>query len=112
MLQRAKKTWSEHFIKTYGVPPPEGGATRFERTSLVQHTGKLIAFAMDDQWTIWYSVLDLKLGASPGAGDSTVEEGKGALDVDYWMKGPALLRFPKEISRVGYQASYHSPSGS
>ncbi|NET04933.1 MAG: hypothetical protein F6K16_09415 [Symploca sp. SIO2B6] len=75
----------ENFLKSYGDKT-------YKYPTLVRHRGTLIAFAMDNQRHIYYTVLDL--------GES--DENKGPIDVEYWSKNPSLLFFGNEISQVGY----------
>lgn len=77
----------ENFIKTY-PKPKDGPAFRF--TTMVRHNGTVIAFAMDEQRRIFYSVLDL--------GDQRT---KGPIDVNYWQDNPQEVRFPNEVHTVG-----------
>lgn len=75
----------DNFIKSYGDKT-------YQHPTLVRHKGTLIAFAMDDERRIYYTVLDL----------SESDEDKGELDVEYWSKNPSPLYFGNEISQVGY----------
>jgi hypothetical protein len=63
---------------------------RYARTTTVRHKGMVIAFAMDQQRRIYYSVLDL---SNPNA---------KTIDKDNWLKEPQLLKFPAEIVQVGF----------
>jgi hypothetical protein len=80
---------------------PERNLTRvysdrtYVYTTMVRHQGTTVAFAMDDQRRIYYSVLNLSSGA-----DARTE-----LDVAYWQENPVELRFPNEITQVGYAAA-------
>ncbi|MFE7131708.1 LamG-like jellyroll fold domain-containing protein [Streptomyces sp. NPDC057638] len=64
----------------------------YTHTTVVRHQGTVIAFAVDDQRRIVYTVLDL----------STFDEKKGELDVAYWSENPAAVPFPAEVVKVGY----------
>jgi hypothetical protein len=66
----------------------------YKYTTTVRHQGMVVAFAMDADRHIYYSVLNL--------GDATEEAGK--TDADYWSQDPRELRFPAEITEVGYAA--------
>ncbi|WP_009998746.1 LamG domain-containing protein [Streptomyces clavuligerus] len=59
---------------------------------MARHQGTALAFAMDDQRRIVYTVLDL----------STFDEKRGELDAAYWSENPALLPFPNEIVKTGF----------
>ncbi len=67
---------------------------RYTRTTTVRHQGTTLAFAMDDQRRIVYSVLALE-GYDPARGDA---------DAAYWSENPRELSFPDELTRVGYAA--------
>ncbi|OII65542.1 hypothetical protein BJP40_01225 [Streptomyces sp. CC53] len=67
---------------------------RYTRTTAVRHQGTTLAFAMDDQRRIVYSVLALD-GYDPARGDT---------DAAYWSENPRELSFPQELNRVGYAA--------
>lgn len=60
----------------------------YQYTTSVNHNGKIIAFAMDADRRIYYSILDL-------------EENPAPVDARNW-KDPRQLRFPNEITQVGY----------
>ncbi|HEY9763880.1 MAG TPA: LamG domain-containing protein, partial [Trichocoleus sp.] len=57
---------------------------------LVRHQGTVIAFAMDAQRKIYYSVLNLNA------------QKDNSLDVNFWSEQPQELEFPKEIAEVGF----------
>ncbi len=59
--------------------------------AICRHKGTVIAFAMDEQRQIHYTVLDLDdpTNASP-------------FDVDHWLVNPRVVRFPDEIAQVGF----------
>ncbi|MEV0733940.1 LamG domain-containing protein [Polymorphospora sp. NPDC050346] len=67
------------------------GDRDYMHTTMLRHQGVTVAFAMDKDRRIRYSVLHL----SPGAE-------RGELDASYWHDDPAELRFPTEITQVGY----------
>lgn len=81
----------EKFIKTY--------AGTYQYTTMVRHKGVVVAFAMDANRHIWYTVLDLG-GSSQELGST--EQTKSVLDVDAWQQSPTELVFPNEIAEVGY----------
>ncbi|NNJ05088.1 LamG domain-containing protein [Streptomyces sp. PKU-MA01144] len=60
-------------------------------TTTVRHGGTTVAFAMDSERRIHYSVLDLE----------QAQDLRGALDVNYWNADSALLSFPREIVDIG-----------
>ncbi|MFJ4770856.1 LamG-like jellyroll fold domain-containing protein [Streptomyces uncialis] len=64
----------------------------YTHTTMVRHQGTALAFAMDDQRRIVYTVLDL----------SVADDQRGELDAAYWSENPAELPFPDEIVQVGY----------
>ncbi|MFJ6658378.1 LamG-like jellyroll fold domain-containing protein [Streptomyces sp. NPDC091377] len=72
-------------LKTYGD-------RTYTHTTMVRHQGTALAFALDADRRILYSVLDL----------STYDEQRGELDAAYWSENPAELAFPEEIVRVGH----------
>ena len=75
--QRLSKTYSDH---------------NYLYTTMVRHNGTVVAFAVDDQRCIYYSVLDL----------DSVSSDKGELEANYWNDNPSVLHFPSEISEVGF----------
>ncbi|MFE3502315.1 LamG-like jellyroll fold domain-containing protein [Kitasatospora sp. NPDC059160] len=78
-------TEQQHLAKVYGD-------RAYVHTTTVRHQGSTVAFAMDDQRRLVYSVLDL----------SRHDEAKGEADAAYWSEDPLTLRFPAEVARVGY----------
>jgi len=78
-------TITDNFLKTYTDKT-------YKHTTLVSHKGILIAFALDDERRIYYSVLNL----------SSTDTKNSPLDVNYWQKNPSELQFPTEIGQVGY----------
>ena len=76
---------SEKLVKSYSD-------RTYLHTTMITHKGTLIAFAMDDQRRILYTVLDL----------NDTKEGKEEFDVAYWSDNPTELQFPSEIEQVGY----------
>jgi hypothetical protein len=78
------------FTKTYSLPAAQAS---FKHTTMVRHKGVVIAFAMDDQRHIYYSVLDLER-----------DDVKSPLDSQYWNDKPQELRFPDELGQVGFSA--------
>jgi hypothetical protein len=76
---------NQHLVKTYSDK-------NYNYPTMVRHRGTVIAFAMDGQRKINYTLLDL-------SGDET---DKGPLDVEYWLDSPRVLPFPNEMTQVGY----------
>ncbi|MFH8786666.1 LamG-like jellyroll fold domain-containing protein [Streptomyces roseoverticillatus] len=66
----------------------------YVHTTTVRHQGTTVALAMDDQRRLVYTVLDL----------ARHDEAKGELDAAYWSENPLPLRFPSEITDVGFAA--------
>ena len=64
----------------------------YKHTATVSHKGTIVAFAMDSQRQIFYSVLAL------GRTDITSN-----IDKDFWLPKPKLLKFPNEIAKLGYR---------
>ncbi len=62
----------EKFVKSYSGP------SQYQHTAIVRHKGIVIAFAMDAEQHIWYSILDL---GSNDAGAEMAEKPKSFLDV-------------------------------
>jgi len=73
------------FVKTYGD-------RRYRFPTMIRHAGVVLAFAMDDDRRIRYSVLDLQSAQTP-------------LDVDAWPANPGRLQFPAELAQVGFGAA-------
>jgi PKD repeat protein len=73
----------ESFIKRYTDKA-------YKYPVLVRHQGTVIAFAMDNQRKIYYSVLNLNA------------QKDNSLDVNFWSEQPQELEFPKEIAEVGF----------
>ncbi len=76
-------TATEKLIRTYSD-------RQYCHTTMVNHKGTVIAFAMDENRHIYYAVLDIS------------QQDKGFLDVNYWPEDPQLLLFPSEVEQVGY----------
>jgi len=76
------------FIKTYAHASI---GTSYCHTALVSHGGVLIGFSLDSDQQFWYTVLDLE--------NDKIDS---PIDVNYWLKEPVPLLFPKEITQVGY----------
>lgn len=76
--------YSDYLLKTFTD-------RSYRHTAMVTHKGTVVAFAMDDQRRIHYSVLNLAQSA----------EARGELDVNYWEE-PRLMTFPREVSQVGF----------
>lgn len=68
------------------------GDRTYTHTTMVRHQGVTVAFAMDQDRRIYYSILNL--------GPAGAE--KGELDVSYWHEDPVPLHFPTEIAEVGH----------
>jgi hypothetical protein len=68
------------FIKTYDLSTTK---RPFKYTTTVRHKGTVIAFAMDDQQRIYYSVLDLdrKEGDNQLGGKAAIDRN---LDLNFW----------------------------
>ncbi|HZG39474.1 MAG TPA: LamG domain-containing protein, partial [Nodosilinea sp.] len=81
---------TQKFVKTYS-PANQG---KFKYTTMVSHKGTLIAFALDDQRRIYYTALEMDRA-----------DVDSPLDVDFWNLEPDQLRFPTELSSVGYSAA-------
>ncbi len=62
----------------------------YRHSTTVRHQGTVIAFAMTLEGQIYYSILDLN---QPEA---------KMLDKDNWLKEPKRLKFPNEITQVGF----------
>lgn len=78
----------QNFIKSY-APTTQG--VSYRHTALVSHGGVVIGFALDSEQQFWYTVLDLEN-----------DKIKSPIDVNYWLKEPLPVLFPKELSQVGY----------
>ena len=74
----------DSFVKTY-----EDHTYRYPL--LVNHGGRVVAFAMDEQRRIHYCVLDLN--------------SENALDVDGWPSDTKIVPFPNELVPVGFAAT-------
>ncbi|MEO5876492.1 MAG: LamG domain-containing protein, partial [Streptosporangiaceae bacterium] len=61
---------------------------RYVHTTQVRHDGTTVAFAVDTDRRIYYSILDL----------DQIDRAKGPLDVNYWSEDPHPLPFPVEIT--------------
>ena len=72
------------FTKTYA-----DRAYRFP--TMVRHAGTVVAFAMDADRRIRYSVLD-----------PTTNDPGSMMDADHWSPDPAVLAFATEIAAVGF----------
>jgi len=84
-----------NFSKTYLSDP---GKT-FKHTATLRHKGSVIAFAMDSERRICYTVLNLS--SNPG-GDATNAAPISPFDRDAWLASPRELYFPNEITEVGF----------
>ena len=74
----------------------------YKYTTMVRHKGTVIAFAMDNQRRIVYSVLDLA-GDAQTSVDTT--NAKSPFDNEAWAKSPTELIFPTEIAEVGFSVA-------
>ncbi|NEQ76762.1 MAG: hypothetical protein F6K23_29315 [Okeania sp. SIO2C9] len=81
----SNQTIFDNFLKSYEDKT-------YKHPTLIRHKGTVIAFAMDNERRIYYTVLDL----------SDSDENKGPIDVEYWSKNPSPLHFANEIGQVGY----------
>ncbi|GHG52084.1 LamG-like jellyroll fold domain-containing protein [Streptomyces griseocarneus] len=77
----------QHLLKVYSDRP-------YVHTTTVRHQGTTVALAMDDRRRLLYTVLDV----------ARHDESKGELDAAYWSENPLPLRFPSEITDVGFAA--------
>ena len=77
-------TTSDLFVKTYAD-------LGYRFPAMVRHNGVVLAFAMDANRSIYYTVLDF------GPGGST-----SLLDADHWSPNPQPLTFAGEIASVGF----------
>jgi hypothetical protein len=68
----------------------------YQYSTIVRHNGVVIAFAMDEQRKIHYSILNLDQGSSDA--NSAVK----LLDRDNWLPEPQELYFTNEIAQVGF----------
>lgn len=73
----------DSFIKSYADKT-------YQYPTLVRHQGVVIAFAMDQERKIYYSVLNLNA------------QNDNSLDVNFWSANPKQLNFPNEIAEVGF----------
>ncbi len=81
----------DKFTKTY-----EG---QYKYPTTVRHKGTVIAFAMNEQREIVYTVLALNQTRSE---DATGTNDTDSLDVNYWQETPSRLIFPTELAKIGY----------
>lgn len=79
---------SDFFEKTYKAISKQD----FVHTTMVTHKGTVVAFALDQQNRMYYSVLELNEHSKE----------RGELDVNYWSEEPVELLFPREIAKAGY----------
>ncbi|MDB9313691.1 hypothetical protein PN462_11320 [Spirulina sp. CS-785/01] len=85
-----------NFVKTYTDK-------NYQYTATVTHKGTVIAFAMDEERRIYYSVLNLdNTNSETQSTGNTHQKTKSPLDVNYWLNNPKELQFPNEIVQVGY----------
>jgi hypothetical protein len=73
----------KRYLKTYAD-------RTYKHTTMVRHNGTLIAFAMDQQRRIYYTVLNLN------------NQNQHPIDAKNWLTNPAELQFPTEIAQVGF----------
>ncbi|MFJ5546808.1 LamG-like jellyroll fold domain-containing protein [Streptomyces sp. NPDC093225] len=71
----------------------------YVHTTMVRHQGTVIAFALDDERRLYYSVLDLDSKVAPAHDDDGI--GHADLDVRHWADDPRPVPFPTEITRAG-----------
>ncbi|MBE9112795.1 laminin G domain-containing protein [Nodosilinea sp. LEGE 07298] len=69
----------------------------YRYSTIVRHNGIVIAFAMDQQRKIYYSVLNLNQGSGDASGTATKVR-----DRDNWLQEPQELYFTNEITQVGF----------
>lgn len=67
----------------------------YKYSTMVRHNGTVIAFAMDQQRKIYYTVLNLNQG-------SDANSAAQLLDRDNWLQEPQELFFTNEITQVGF----------
>lgn len=72
----------------------------YQFPTLVRHQGIAIAFSMDANRRIYYSVMDLS--PDPAAQQSGAAQKTN--DAEAWAPNPELLIFPPEIAEVGFSA--------
>ena len=85
----------QNLIKTYADRP-------YQHPIMARHKGMVIAFAMDQQRQIYYTVLDTGNDGNPNDAHEGQDKNAGPLDVNYWLDNPLPLTFPNEIDQVGY----------
>ncbi|MGB3545181.1 LamG-like jellyroll fold domain-containing protein, partial [Rubrivirga sp.] len=83
-------TLERSLVHTYGDKP-------YKHSALANHRGTVVAFAMDDQRRIYYSVLDLAQGDMAQGGDDASE-----IDANFWLANPKPVAFPSEIEQAGF----------
>lgn len=71
----------------------------YKYTTTVRHKGTVIAFAMNDQQKIFYSILNLNETREQNPADTT--NSQSPIDKNFW-EDPKLLNFPTEIADVGF----------
>ncbi|MFJ8742975.1 LamG-like jellyroll fold domain-containing protein [Embleya sp. NPDC127516] len=69
---------------------------KYVSTTMVRHSGTTVAFAMDADRRIVYSVLDLEQASAK----------RGPLDARYWNEEPAVVPFPGELVEVPAPGAY------
>ncbi|ETW93645.1 MAG: hypothetical protein ETSY1_38315 [Candidatus Entotheonella factor] len=85
----------QNLIKTYADRD-------YQHPVMVRHKGVVIAFAMDRQQQIYYTILDTGNDDNANGAHEGQHKNAGPLDVNYWLDNPVPLSFPNEIDRVGY----------
>jgi hypothetical protein len=83
--------YRDHLLKTFTD-------RAYCHTAMITHKGAVVAFAMDGQRRVFYTVLNFDKTAAGGDGQAA---SLGELDIKYWEE-PRPVPFPKEISQVGY----------
>ena len=84
-------TTSDLFVKTYSD-------LRYRFPVMVRHNGVVLAFAMDADRGLYYTVLDFGPGGSASP-----------LDADHWSPNPQPLTFAGEIASVGFGVADQFP---
>ncbi|HSG42201.1 MAG TPA: LamG domain-containing protein, partial [Anaerolineales bacterium] len=92
-----------NFVTTFSRTTKENIKGLYKHPATIRHKGTVLAFVMDDERRIWYSVLALDEALKKSEENQGTNESKPTLDLDkdHWTD-PAELFFPTEISKVGF----------